>query len=153
MTPARQPSSWPIDVAGYSRPIGGSDERGTLKRRMKRSRACPPSERLRACGAIRSRACGARRSVGHSLASQVSMATRLFAFKSTAKPSGFPYLTGREQVNMLLYQPRFRHPEKAAKPPNSADAEGIEPGLNPIFCRSRRPCSRYGNSVRRGSVG
>jgi hypothetical protein len=61
------------------------------------------------------------------------MATRLFVFKSTAKPSGFPYLTGREQVNMLLYQPRFRHPEKAAKPPNLADAEGIEPGLNLIF--------------------
>src|SRR5262249_12789188 len=58
---------------------------------------------------------------------------RLFAFKSTARPSGFPYLTGREQANMLLYQPRFRHPEKASKPPNLVDAEGIEPGLNPIF--------------------
>jgi uncharacterized protein len=58
---------------------------------------------------------------------------RLFAFKSTARPSGFPYLTGREQANMLLYQPRFRHPERAAKPPNLAAAENIEPGLNPIF--------------------
>jgi uncharacterized protein YcbX len=36
---------------------------------------------------------------------------RLFAFKSSAAPKGFPYLTGREQEEMLLYRPRFRHPE------------------------------------------
>jgi uncharacterized protein len=36
---------------------------------------------------------------------------RLFAFKSTATPAGFPYLTGREAHEMLLYRPRFRHPE------------------------------------------
>ena len=41
---------------------------------------------------------------------------RLFAFKSSAAPKGFPYLTGREQEEMLLYRPRFRHPERAAKP-------------------------------------
>src|SRR5215472_16452350 len=35
---------------------------------------------------------------------------RLFAFKSAATPVGFPYLTGREAHEMLLYQPRFRHP-------------------------------------------
>ena len=57
---------------------------------------------------------------------------RLFAFKGAARPAGFPYLTGREQMNMLLYRPRFRHPDKAAKPPNLAEAEGIAPGLNPI---------------------
>jgi uncharacterized protein len=57
---------------------------------------------------------------------------RLFAFKSTARPKGFPYLTGREQKKMLLYRPRFRHPDKAAKPPNLAEAEDIGPGLNPI---------------------
>jgi uncharacterized protein YcbX len=58
---------------------------------------------------------------------------RLFAFRSAARPNGFPYLTGREQLKMVLYRPRFRHPEKASKPPNLAEAEGIEPGLNPIF--------------------
>src|SRR5262249_15283932 len=57
---------------------------------------------------------------------------RLFAFKSAGRPAGFPYLTGREQMNMLLYRPRFRHPAKAAKPPNLAEAQGIAPGLNPI---------------------
>jgi uncharacterized protein len=58
---------------------------------------------------------------------------RLFAFKSSAAPTGFPYLTGREQREMLLYRPRFRHPDKAAKPPNLAEAEALGPGLNPLF--------------------
>ena len=57
---------------------------------------------------------------------------RLFAFKSAAAPTGFPFLTGRELHEMLLYRPRFRHPEKAALPPNLAEAEGLAPGLNPV---------------------
>jgi len=43
---------------------------------------------------------------------------RLFAFRGAARPKAFPYLTGREQATMLLYRPRFHHPEKATKPPN-----------------------------------
>jgi uncharacterized protein YcbX len=58
---------------------------------------------------------------------------RLFAFRSSAAPVGFPYLTGREQREMLLYRPRFRHPDKAARPPNQAEAEALAPGLNPLF--------------------
>jgi len=58
---------------------------------------------------------------------------RLFAFRSAVRPKGFPYLTGREQTKMVLYRPRFRHPDQAAKPPNLAEAESIEPGLSPIF--------------------
>jgi uncharacterized protein YcbX len=58
---------------------------------------------------------------------------RLFAFRSSAAPKGFPYLTGREQEALLLYRPRFRDPKSAAKPPNLREAEGIEPGLNPVF--------------------
>src|SRR5437667_11890448 len=56
---------------------------------------------------------------------------RLFAFKSSATPVGFPYLTGREAHQMLLYKPRFRHPEKATRPPNLAEAEEL-PLLNPL---------------------
>src|SRR5438132_12574527 len=56
---------------------------------------------------------------------------RLFAFKSTAAPAGFPYLTGREAHEMLLYQPRFRYPEKAAIPANLAEAEELSQLLNP----------------------
>jgi uncharacterized protein YcbX len=58
---------------------------------------------------------------------------RLFAFRSSAGPKGFPYLTGREQEELLLYRPRFRHPDKAAKPPNLSEAESIAPGINPLF--------------------
>jgi uncharacterized protein YcbX len=58
---------------------------------------------------------------------------RLFAFRSSGCPEGFPYLTGREQREMILYRPRFRHPDKAATPPNLAEAEAMAPGLNPLF--------------------
>ncbi len=55
---------------------------------------------------------------------------RLFAFTSAASPKGFPYLTAREQHEMLRFRPRFRHPELAAQPPNLADAEALAPGQN-----------------------
>src|SRR6266480_6421222 len=57
---------------------------------------------------------------------------RLFAFKSAASPRGFPYLTGREQQEMLRYRPRFRDPEKAAQPPNLTEAKAIAPGLTAL---------------------
>jgi uncharacterized protein len=57
---------------------------------------------------------------------------RLFAFKSVAAPVGFPYFTGREWHEMLLYRPRFRHPEKAGRPANLAEAEEMSPLLNPV---------------------
>ncbi len=57
---------------------------------------------------------------------------RLFAFRNEGAPKGFPYLTGRNQEKMLLYRPRFRHPERAVKPPNLAEAEKITPGLTPV---------------------
>ena len=58
---------------------------------------------------------------------------RLFAFRSTAAPKGFPFLTGREQEEMLLYRPRFRHPERAGKPPNLSEADSMAPSINPLF--------------------
>jgi len=61
---------------------------------------------------------------------------RLFAFKSSAAPKGFPYLTGREQEEMLLYRPRFRYPDRAAKPPNLSEAESMPPGINALFAEA-----------------
>jgi uncharacterized protein len=58
---------------------------------------------------------------------------RLYAFHDKSAPEGFPFLTGREQEQMLLYQPRFRHPDHAASPPNLAEAEANEPGLTPVY--------------------
>src|SRR5260370_33451375 len=57
---------------------------------------------------------------------------RLFAFRSSARPKGFPFLTGREQEQMLLYRPRFRHPDRAARPANLTEAERIAPGITPL---------------------
>jgi uncharacterized protein YcbX len=48
---------------------------------------------------------------------------RLFGFESSANTRGFPYFTGRDQRQMIRYRPRFRHPDKAARPVNLADAE------------------------------
>jgi len=56
---------------------------------------------------------------------------RLFAFQSSASPKGFPYFTGRELREMLRYRPRFRYPEKAARPANLTEAESMPPGANP----------------------
>ena len=58
---------------------------------------------------------------------------RLFAFKSSAAPKGFPWFTGREQTELLRYRPRFRDPMKAQRPTNLAEAEGIAPGVTPAF--------------------
>src|SRR5829696_5942825 len=46
---------------------------------------------------------------------------RLFAFTSSTGPKGFPFLTGREQQEMLRYRPRFRTPDKARRPINLAE--------------------------------
>src|SRR5215211_7498168 len=55
---------------------------------------------------------------------------RLFAFKSSARPAGFPYFTAREQRKLLQYRPRFRDPDKAARPVNLTEAEKM--GANPL---------------------
>jgi uncharacterized protein YcbX len=53
---------------------------------------------------------------------------RVFAFKSSASPAGFPYFTAREQRRLLQYRPRFRYPEKAARPVNLTEAESTGAG-------------------------
>ncbi len=55
---------------------------------------------------------------------------RLFAFRSSASPKGFPYLTAREQQKLLQHRPRFRNPNKAARPVNLAEAESL--GATPV---------------------
>jgi hypothetical protein len=57
---------------------------------------------------------------------------RLFAFESSASPKGFPFLTGREQRQMIRYRARFRNPEKAARPINQVEAETLSPMVNPV---------------------
>jgi uncharacterized protein YcbX len=57
---------------------------------------------------------------------------RCFAFKNSAARKGHPYLTARIQQQMLRYRPRFRYPERAAKPPNLTEAVNIAPGVMPV---------------------
>ncbi len=56
---------------------------------------------------------------------------RLFAFKSSASPAGFPYFSAREQRKMLQYRPQFRFADKAARPINLAEAE--RNGASPLL--------------------
>jgi MOSC domain-containing protein len=53
---------------------------------------------------------------------------RVFAFKSSASPMGFPYFTAREQRRLLQYRPLFRHPDKAACPINLTEADKMGAG-------------------------
>jgi uncharacterized protein YcbX len=55
---------------------------------------------------------------------------RLFAFSSSESHKGFPYLTARIQRRLLQYRPRFRYPDKAARPINLIEAESK--GANPL---------------------
>ncbi len=56
---------------------------------------------------------------------------RVAAFHSATSRKGLPYLTAREQRRMLTFRPHFRHPEKAAAPPNLMDAEKL--GATPVY--------------------
>lgn len=58
---------------------------------------------------------------------------RLYAFRSSATPKGFPWLTAREQEAMLLYRPRYRDPERSMKPVNLEEAQAIGSGLTPVY--------------------
>lgn len=58
---------------------------------------------------------------------------RIYAFHDTAARAGFPYLTAREKEQMLLFQPMFRHAERARKPDNQDQAEALAPGLTPVY--------------------
>lgn len=58
---------------------------------------------------------------------------RIYALLNAGAPPGFPYFTGRNQREMLLYRPRFRNVTAAQRPPNQSEAEGLGPGLTPLY--------------------
>jgi uncharacterized protein len=60
---------------------------------------------------------------------------RLFAFRSSSAPAGFPYFTGRDERHMIRYRARFRDPAKAARPSNQIEAE--ENGAWPLPASSK----------------
>jgi uncharacterized protein YcbX len=58
---------------------------------------------------------------------------RVYAFTSSAAQKGFPYLTGREKEELLLYRPAYRHAMQMLKPPNLPEAEALAPGITPVY--------------------
>lgn len=58
---------------------------------------------------------------------------RVYAFHNSGAPKGFPYYTGREEEEMLLYQPMFRYPERMRRPLNQAEAEELGSGVTPLY--------------------
>jgi uncharacterized protein YcbX len=57
---------------------------------------------------------------------------RMYAVVNSSAPPGFPYLTGRDRRDMLLYRPRFRNPDIASVPPNQAAALELAE-LTPVY--------------------
>jgi len=62
---------------------------------------------------------------------QVSPEFMAIASSPSEVRSAPPYLTAREQRKLLQYRPRFRYPEKAARPINLTEAEKM--GANPVW--------------------
>ncbi len=58
---------------------------------------------------------------------------RVYAFRSSAAPKGFPYLTAREQGRMLQCGATYRQGARMSMPPNLAEAEAIAPGATPLY--------------------
>jgi uncharacterized protein YcbX len=57
------------------------------------------------------------------------MGDRAFAFVREPGPSGFPWLTGREQEDLILYRPRFTDAATTALPRGVEKSFGMAPGV------------------------
>ena len=61
------------------------------------------------------------------------MGDRAYAFVRAPGPKGFPWHTGREQEDLILYRPRYREAAGATLPVDVERSFGMAPGVNPIF--------------------
>ena len=61
------------------------------------------------------------------------MGDRVYAFVHPDGRQGFPWRTGRDQEDLVLFRPRFRQPAAAALPVDIATSFALGPGVNPIF--------------------
>ena len=83
------------------------------------------------------------------------MGDRAYAFVRTPGPKGFPWHTGREQEDLILYRPRYREPAGTILPVDVERTFGMAPGVNPIFphgapSRSSRDAGRADAAGRLG---
>src|SRR6476660_9831025 len=56
------------------------------------------------------------------------MGDRAFAFVRTPGPKGFPWHTGREQEDLVLFRPHFREGSAAILPPDIEETFKMSPG-------------------------
>ena len=61
------------------------------------------------------------------------MGDRLYGVVKGHGNPGFPWHTGREQASLLRYQPRYKHHSATLKPKHLAAAQGLAPGINPLY--------------------
>jgi uncharacterized protein len=61
------------------------------------------------------------------------MGDRAYAFVRAPGPKGFPWHTGREQEDLILYRPRYREGAGVTLPVDVEQSFGMAPGVNPIF--------------------
>lgn len=62
------------------------------------------------------------------------MGDRAYAFVPTsATTKGFPWHTGREQENLVLYRPRYRQATASTLPVDVTASFAMAPGVNPVF--------------------
>jgi uncharacterized protein len=61
------------------------------------------------------------------------MGDRAFAFVRKKGIKGFPWHTGREQEDMVLFTPRFRDSRAMMMPSDIQASLGMAPGVNPVF--------------------
>ena len=66
------------------------------------------------------------------------MGDRAFAFVRTPGPKGFPWHTGREQEDLILFRPHFREGGAATLPPDIEETFKMAPRRqSDISCRGR----------------
>jgi uncharacterized protein len=61
------------------------------------------------------------------------MGDRAYAFVRAPGPKGFPWHTGREQEDLVLYRPRYRDGTSTILPLDVEQSFDMAPGVNPIF--------------------
>jgi uncharacterized protein len=61
------------------------------------------------------------------------MGDRAYAFVRAPGPKGFPWHTGREQEDLVLYRPRYRDGAAATLPVEVEKSFAMAPGVSPVF--------------------
>lgn len=61
------------------------------------------------------------------------MGDRAYSFVKASGNPGFPWHTARDQEALLLYRPRYRHPNATLQPQHLDAAQALGPGINPLY--------------------